>query len=56
MPRPDQNFLSWSFGLAVLSGFFSIFAGLFLLAAARDAITKKRKAKEGHTYPMAPRI
>jgi len=34
MPRPWMNYLSWSFGLCVLSGFFSAFAGmcLFLLA------------------------
>ncbi|XP_064652425.1 uncharacterized protein LOC135503067 [Lineus longissimus] len=57
MPRPDQNFLSWSFGFAILSGFFSTFAGLFLLAAAKDVITKKRKAKKDpHAYPIAPRL
>ncbi|XP_046583896.1 uncharacterized protein LOC124291040 [Haliotis rubra] len=29
MPRPWMNYLSWSYGLCVLSGFFSAFAGMF---------------------------
>ncbi|XP_005107970.1 uncharacterized protein LOC101853194 [Aplysia californica] len=28
MPRPWMNYLSWSYGLCVLSGFFSAFAGM----------------------------
>ncbi|GAB1606769.1 uncharacterized protein LOC115211099 isoform X2 [Argonauta hians] len=34
MPRPDQNFLSWSFGICVISGFFSLFAAMCLLVAS----------------------
>lgn len=30
-PRPDQNYLSWSFGLMVVSGFFGIFSGMCLM-------------------------
>lgn len=28
MPRPDLNYPSWSFGLFILSGFFSLFASI----------------------------
>ncbi|CAH1776239.1 unnamed protein product, partial [Owenia fusiformis] len=31
MPRPEYNYPSWSFGFAVISGFFSIFGGICLL-------------------------
>ncbi|WAR16794.1 hypothetical protein MAR_031388 [Mya arenaria] len=31
LPRPDQNYLSWSFGVAVVAGFFAIFAGMCLV-------------------------
>ena len=31
MPNPDLNYLSWSYGLAVVSGFFSVFASIALV-------------------------
>ncbi|XP_067665560.1 uncharacterized protein [Haliotis asinina] len=31
LPHPDSNYLSWSFGFAVLSAFFALFAGMCLL-------------------------
>ncbi|WAR17802.1 hypothetical protein MAR_032396 [Mya arenaria] len=41
MPRPDQNYLSWSYGLACISGWFMLFAaGAFAKAASDD--TKER--------------
>ncbi|KAK7461544.1 hypothetical protein BaRGS_00038690 [Batillaria attramentaria] len=30
MPRPWMNYLSWSYGFCVLSGFFAAFGGMFL--------------------------
>lgn len=37
MPRPDQNYLSWGYGLACISAFFSLFsAGLFFKASKDD--------------------
>ena len=51
MPRPWMNYLSWSFGLCVLSGFFSAFAGmcLFLLAL----IYKVSNTEVPTTMPLA---
>ncbi|CAH1776238.1 unnamed protein product, partial [Owenia fusiformis] len=41
MPRPDQNYFSWSFGFYIISMFFSVFAGPPILMHAmqvrRDA-------------------
>lgn len=57
MPRPDQNYLSWSYGVFVLSAFSCLFAGLFLFGAAQDArkyYGRKRAPQEG--VPMAPRL
>ncbi|KAH3748516.1 uncharacterized protein LOC127848277 [Dreissena polymorpha] len=37
MPRPDQNYLSWSYGLACISAFFNLFgAVVFLKASSAD--------------------
>ena len=34
MPRPWMNYLSWGYGLCVLSGFFAAFAGMFICLRA----------------------
>jgi len=36
MPRPDQNYLSWSYGLCCVSGWFSLFAALLFVKASRS--------------------
>ena len=38
MPRPDQNYLSWGYGLACISGFFSLFAAGLFFKASRDDV------------------
>lgn len=35
MPRPDMNLLSWSYGLCVMSGFFSLCGAAILLLQGR---------------------
>ncbi|KAL3892219.1 hypothetical protein ACJMK2_004449 [Sinanodonta woodiana] len=49
LTRPDQNFLSWSFGLVVLAGFFAIFAGMCLLV---DSLRLKAQARKQNKEPM----
>lgn len=44
MPRPDQNFLSWSFGICVMSGFFSLFGAMCLLVASISASAERSTA------------
>lgn len=54
LPNPDSNFLSWSFGFCVLSGFFSIFAGMCLLADyLRIGVETKREVREP-AYSVKP--
>lgn len=48
IPRPDQNFLSWSFGLAVLAGFFCIFGGMCMLV---DSLRLSHERKKGRSPP-----
>ncbi|CAH1776236.1 unnamed protein product [Owenia fusiformis] len=56
MPRPELNYMSWSYGLAVLSAFFAFFSGLAL--AVQGMIVKERALeKEGHEMaPLPPKI
>ncbi|XP_076437556.1 uncharacterized protein LOC143276793 [Babylonia areolata] len=54
LPSPDSNFLSWSFGFCVLSGFFSIFAGMCLLADSlrlRSDSQRDRRSSAGYVKP-----
>lgn len=44
MPRPDQNFLSWSFGICVMSGFFSLFGAMCLLVASISSTAERSTA------------
>lgn len=37
MPRPDQNFLSWGYGFFIISGIFSLAAGICLYLEAKRA-------------------
>lgn len=56
-PRPDQNYLSWSFGLVVVSGFFEIFAGMCLLFDSlriKWDMEKKEVAEPYKQYKMKP--
>ena len=50
MPRPDQNYLSWSYGFFIISGFFVLFAAALLLKAGRDA---RKSIRED--YPGKPK-
>ncbi|KAK7461543.1 hypothetical protein BaRGS_00038689 [Batillaria attramentaria] len=54
LPNPDSNFLSWSFGFCVLSGFFSIFAGMCLLADYLRIGFEEKKANRGPAYGVKP--
>ncbi|KAK3088435.1 hypothetical protein FSP39_019167 [Pinctada imbricata] len=49
MPRPDQCYLSWSYGFFIISGFFTLFAAFVLLKAGRE---EKESLK--HDYPRKP--
>lgn len=50
-PRPDQNFLSWSFGLVVLAGFFAIFGAMCLLFdSLRIKWDNEKKLRTGYPY------
>lgn len=50
-PRPDQNYLSWSFGLVVVSGFFAIFAAMCLLFdSLRIKWDMEKKKRTGYPY------
>ncbi|XP_052249536.1 uncharacterized protein LOC127857169 isoform X2 [Dreissena polymorpha] len=53
-PRPDQIFLSWSFGLVVVGGFFAVFSAMCLtfdvLRLSDEAEKKQRKATELKMY------
>lgn len=57
-PRPDQNFLTWAFGLAVLSAFFTLFAAMCLLVDGyRIKFEQRRQSRKGDpymTYKMKP--
>ena len=33
MENPDKNFLSWSFGMVVFSGFLILFAGMCIIVS-----------------------
>jgi len=49
LPRPDQNYLSWSFGLAVVGGFFAVFSSMCLFTDSQrrrfEAQDKQKKEK-----------
>lgn len=57
-PRPDQNYLSWSFGLMVVSGFFAVFAAMCLLFDSlriKWEEDKQNRLQRGYTdYKMKP--
>lgn len=46
MPRPWLNYLSWSYGFFVLSGFFAVFSGISLFIKATDIHHKPEKSTE----------
>ncbi|KAL5015464.1 hypothetical protein ScPMuIL_009734 [Solemya velum] len=46
VPRPDQNYLSWSYGFAVISMLVTLGAGVLLLLGGRQA-----KDNGMHDYP-----
>ncbi|XP_061178578.1 uncharacterized protein LOC133187237 [Saccostrea echinata] len=46
MPRPWLNYLSWSYGFFVLSGFFAVFAGISLFIKSSDIHHKPEKGTE----------
>ncbi|XP_029635854.1 uncharacterized protein LOC115211099 isoform X3 [Octopus sinensis] len=48
MPRPDQNYLSWSFGICVLSGFFSLFSAMCLLVASISSSRDQNVDSKAH--------
>jgi len=53
LPNPDSNFLSWSFGFCILSGFFSIFAGMCLAADWMVAKEEEARLKRPAAYPAS---
>ena len=57
MPNPDLNYLSWSYGFAVLSAFFSFFAGIAQVAYTkhvRQMLRKPHQPMMMGNYPMNP--
>ncbi|KAH3710097.1 uncharacterized protein LOC127857627 [Dreissena polymorpha] len=50
LPRPDQNYMSWSFGLAVVAGFFAIFSGMCLVIDSLRLRIKARKQNAPHAF------
>ena len=56
MPRPDLNYLSWSFGLAVVSGFFAIFAtGALMIYYSWAKAEQKRVPQDPRDLRMVPK-
>ncbi|KAJ8321660.1 hypothetical protein KUTeg_000131 [Tegillarca granosa] len=47
VPRPDQNYLSWSYGFFVISAIFALFSGLVLIKSGQDANRLSRKSYNG---------
>ncbi|XP_041360687.1 uncharacterized protein LOC121376944 [Gigantopelta aegis] len=45
LPHPDSNFLSWSFGFAVLSAFFATFAAMCFTSETIRLIAEEKKPK-----------
>ncbi|KAL8589168.1 hypothetical protein ACOMHN_052506 [Nucella lapillus] len=43
MPRPWMNYLSWSYGLCVLSGFFAAFGGMVLFILGLVFLDKEKR-------------
>ncbi|XP_005107971.1 uncharacterized protein LOC101853410 [Aplysia californica] len=54
LPNPDSNFLSWSFGCAVLSGFFSIFSAMCLSVDHLRIKEEEERANRGPAYAVKP--
>lgn len=52
LPNPDSNFLSWSFGCAVLSGFFSIFSAMCMSVDYLRIREEEERLKRGAAYPV----
>ncbi|ESO85354.1 hypothetical protein LOTGIDRAFT_221390 [Lottia gigantea] len=52
LPHPDSNFLSWSFGFAVLSGFFSLFGGMCLLVESLRLSVESQRNRREAVYGM----
>lgn len=52
LPNPDSNFLSWSFGCAVLSGFFSIFSAMTMSVDYMRIKEEEEKATRGPAYAV----
>lgn len=51
IPRPDQNYLSWSFGLVVVAGFFGIFAAMcFLFDGFRLKFEEEKQSRAADPY------
>lgn len=48
--KPDQNYLSWSFGLMVLSGFCQLFGGMCSVVAAMQVRLENQKNKPKERY------
>lgn len=46
MPRPWLNYLSWSYGFFVLSGFFAVFSGISLFLKSTEIHHKPEKGTE----------
>ncbi|PVD31872.1 hypothetical protein C0Q70_07296 [Pomacea canaliculata] len=46
VPRPDMNYLSWSYGLCCISGFATLFAALALYKASQQ-----EDEKDPYNYP-----
>jgi len=52
LPNPDSNFLSWSFGCAVLSGFFSIFSAMCMSVDHVRIQEEEQKKNRGPAYAV----
>lgn len=52
MPDQEHNFLSWSFGLAVVGVFFAWLSTVLFWAESRILTKKELKKKGGHMYQM----
>lgn len=51
-PRPWMNYLSWSYGFNVVSGFFSAFGGICLFIMAMIVKEKLFAGDEGDNVPV----
>lgn len=50
LENPDQNYLSWSFGMIVMAAFLTLFAGMCTLVAGMQVYLEKKYYQNPKPY------